>query len=390
MRTLAHSASLLMLAGFAAQALQFLGTIFLARIYSPDAYGNLTLVVNWASVFAATCSLQLHIALHVAQPNAKAREIMGAALVTVPTVAASLGVLAYLLDQPMFISAAIVGAALAFSNVGRAALARNSANALIAGLTVGRAVVVIAAQFGFRFFGQGGLIMGLLLAEVFAAIAFLSLSVGKRCEPKFARTAKVILENRNFTAWGVAQELVAIGVVFMPFLLCSLIYDAGVVGHYGVAYRLLWAPAVVLSFGFGLAFLTELSRRPERFREILVEVHFVWLAFLIMIVAFSSAFWMPQLFLLILGNDWAISANMSPAVTVAAASFLVSSPFRQLYRVRQKQPLQLCIDLGTIALISLVWLVPPSDPVRWVYTICGIVVLQNFLMIAFSRRFQLW
>lgn len=390
MRSPAHSALLLMLSGFLAQGLQFIGTIFLARIYSPDAYGNLTLIVNWASGFAVICSLQMHIAIQVEQAHAKAQGLLSAALFIVPAIAVPAAIIALILNENTFVLAIILGAALGYSNIGRAVLARNSANIRIAGLTIGRAVTVITAQFGFRFLGQGGLVLGLLVAELVAAIAFLGLSFFGVLRPTRTRVLKVILENRSFTAWGVVQELVAIGVVFMPFLICSLAYDTNVVGNYGIAYRLLWAPAVILSFGFGLVFLTELSRTPERFGAILAEVHFHKIFIFLIFAGVSSFFWMPQIFSLVLGSSWELAAIMSPAVTIAAISFLISAPFRQLYRVRQKQRLQLCIDLAITALFAATWLLPSLNPDRWIYIVCGIVVLQNALMVGVTRSFQRW
>ncbi|WP_332712156.1 lipopolysaccharide biosynthesis protein [Pelagibacterium mangrovi] len=388
MHKFVRSASLLILSGFVAQVLQFVGTIFLAQIYDPNAYGNLTLVVNWASVFAVACSLQLHIALHIAQSDSKAREIMGTVLITVPAVAVPTGIAAHLFAQDVLVLAIIMGAALALSNIGRSAQSRRSANLSIAGLSIGRAAVAVVAQFCFRSIGQGGLVLGLLVAEVTAAFVFITLSLKGGGRPGRAPIARVILQNRNFTIWGVMQELVSIGVVLLPFLICSLIYDTDIVGHYGITYRLLWAPAVILSFGFGLVFLTEVGRRPERFREILAELHFRKLVLLMIVAALSSILWMPLLFHLILGSKWDLAASMSPAVTIAATSFLASAPYRQLYRVHEKQRLQLCIDIGTMMLIAMTWILQTLDPVAWVNVICGIVVMQNSLMIAFARSFQ--
>ncbi|WMT92646.1 hypothetical protein [Pelagibacterium sp. H642] len=376
-----------MIAGFAAQALQFVGTILLARIYDADAYGHLTIIVNWASVFAVLSGLQLHIALHITRSARKAREITAAALVTIPAIAVSIGTVAYLLGSYTLVLAVILGAALAVSNIGRSALARKSANLHIAILTVGRAGVAVGAQFGLRSFGSSGLVLGLLAAEITAALAFLGGSLWGAKRPSSFKIVKVILRNKNFTVWGVAQELVSIGVVFLPILLCSAIYDPSIVGHYGVAYRLLWAPVVIMSFGFGLVFLTEISQQPQRFREILSGIHFSKLTMLLVVAAISSFFWLPNLFQWILGNEWELAAAMSPAVAIAATSFLISAPFRQLYRVHQKQRLQLSIDVATMALIATTWVLPALPPVSWISVICGIVVVQNLAMIGFTRRF---
>lgn len=382
------SALLLMLSGFAAQGVQFISTIFLARIYSPAAYGDLTLIVNWASAFAAIFSLQLHIAIQVEQDTVSAKGILWVAFCVVPALALPAVLVAATVNNRIILIAIILGSAVAFSNIGRAALARNSANTAIAGLNVSRSILAVTAQFWLRNLGQFGLVFGLLLAEVVTAITYFALSITGRSRPKRHSAIRVISKNVNFTAWGVLQELVAIGAVLSPFLICDLIYDADVVGNYGVAYRLIWAPAVIASFGFGLVFLTEISRAPEHFSVILRNMHAKKLFALLIILGVSSFFWAPQLFTLVLGSDWHFAAAISPAVTIAAISFLMSAPYRQLYRVHQKQRTQMCVDTFTIALIFITSLLPTMKPLHWVSVICALVVLQNTILIYIAHKFQ--
>lgn len=385
---IAGSASLLVMSGIFAQALQFLGTLYLVRVYSPDAYGYFTLVINWASVCAVACSLQLHTALHVARSDERAREIMAAAIYIVPLVALPSAVVCFYFGQHLLTLAFILGGALAFSNIGRSALARKSENVTISGLTIGRAAAAIAAQVSLRSVGGLGLILGLVIAETIAALAFIGFSLRREKPFRKVKIFKVIRQLRNFTLWGALQETVSIGVVLLPFLICSIIYDTDVVGHYAVAYRILWAPAVILSFGFGLVFLTELSRSSSRFWEVLDEVHYRELALLAILISLSTPWWLPHVFRVIVGSNWDIAASMSPPVAIAAASFLISAPFRQLYRVLEKQIIQLSVDASVIMLLVMTWLMHDAEPVAWVYVVCGIFVMQNMLLIGLTRIFH--
>ncbi|SIO21868.1 Membrane protein involved in the export of O-antigen and teichoic acid [Parasphingorhabdus marina DSM 22363] len=380
---IANSTALMSGSGAVGQALQLVGIILLTQVYAVESFGELTLAINTAALCAIAFGLQLHLAIPTVRDERTVNDIAHA-IVCNALILGAISTAVLLLLDGILATGALIGILVCLSNSSRAMLVRLNRIHLVALANLGRAVCIVGGQAVMVNLELNGLVAGLIFGEACICL-FLFLKSRQRLRlfshVKQGLQKATIAKFSDFSFWGTIQEFVSVAVVFMPFFLCARLFSEAELGNFGMAHRLIWGPVVVVSVGFGWAFLGAVGQKPSQFFEVLKQIRYYHLLLLAIVGVSLSWIVLQPIMLFILSTEWMLAARISPIMFSAAIVFLASSPFRQMIRICKKQKWQLGIDFMTIIFIALTLLFPYRSAFDWITMIGAVLIVQNLATI---------
>lgn len=314
------------------QGVVLLSTLYLARIYSPENFGILAVLLTVTNIASSTGSLRYDIAI----PSAAAEDICGF-LVTGLVSSTTLGVVAWAIaasgwlptqhtfgiisHHPLLFASGISLASL--FQLATAWMLRVGAYPMAGMLRAGQGLI-----FGAAALAPG---IGLLWAQVlsFAPGAVVIAIVLSRQNPDSLRGWRQVAR-RNWRLPFLSLPGAALDVVGYSLLLWVVIavYGPAAGGTYSQVQRLIGAPLMLISMGLGQALLRhtaevadDLSALHSVLRKTLTGMALLSGA-AITVVAVAGA---PLLHLL-LGPRWQIGTGMAVAISFAIAIRACTSP----------------------------------------------------------------
>ncbi len=97
-------------------------------------------------------------------------------------------------------------------------------------------------------------------------------------------------------------------------------------------------------------------------------------------ITIGISFFLKEFYIIALGNEWVLTADIIPIQIILGAIFLFSISFRVCIRIFSMQKFQLIIDAITTFLILLSFLVDDVNPIYTMWLLVVIAFLQNILI----------
>ncbi|TIC78985.1 lipopolysaccharide biosynthesis protein [Crenobacter intestini] len=329
-----------------AQAIQLSSLLILSRIYSASDFGFLAQIQAFATFSTIIATLQLHLAIPLSHNENEARSLTNhtqsialffAFLFLVPSlIIGSLGIYTLWLT----LSIAII-------NTCNGYLIYRGCFAKISKYYIVRAGFVVFLQLIFALFKvKDGLVLGTLLAETITAIFLMKFGLDHRTKfsmhlPDLANTART---HKSFCLYGTSQELVSVAAFYAPLILFGIYFDSSITGQYAMASRLIWAPTVLISKNIAQV-VYHRSAQPTPFhlpsiKNIKSNGKIIFAIPIILIIISCSEHIIP----IIIGDEWKLTAKITPIISIWALAFLIATPFRVLYRTYKLQKTLLIFD----------------------------------------------
>lgn len=351
----ARSVVLVGAAAAVGQGALILASPVLARLYTPDAFGLLSVYAAVLGVLLAVSSLRFDMAIPVAAGDDEAVNLLlFSILVTLVSVvvlalvlfawgrqlAAALG--AGALEPVLWLLPIALFVASIAQSVASWAIYRRTFPALGRMRAIqGLAQAATQAILGFFHFGAGGLIVGDVAGRVLGTEQLLGPLVGTLHSTRLNASA-MLRDARG--QWGFARTMAAASLLNalslqVPFLLIPGLFDLGSSGQYFLAYRILVLPASLVSAGVSQVFFGEASHRrddPRRLHDMALNVAVSLLVFAIptyTIVAVAA----PVMLQVLFGSQWAEAGMYARIMAPGLILWNVASPISSLLLVGRRE-----------------------------------------------------
>ncbi|HWQ90759.1 MAG TPA: oligosaccharide flippase family protein, partial [Clostridia bacterium] len=374
----ARSVATLMSATMAAQALTFLCTPLLTRLYSQEAYGTAGVYLALVSTVGVLITGKYELAIPLAREDRSAKEVLGLCLAIAAALCSLLGLLVWLwpvdiarvLRSPALapwlwllpLSLLALGAYQAFSlwcNRDGDFLPLAVSRLLRSVMTVGPAIPLAAWLDK----GAGGLILGGLIGQTSALLWIAGTVLRKNPVPfRDTRIESLRKQARRYSdlpLFHASSSLIDNYALAAPLLFINGFHGAQAAGALNLAGLVLGTPVNLLSESFGQVFfqrVTEARRCGLGLQRLLFKSTLVLTAIAApaMLTIGVAA---PLLFGLLFGAGWQVAGQYARCLALSYAFKLIVSPLSLLLpaagRVKWGAAWKICYGITTTVALAI-------------------------------------
>lgn len=360
----------LILSSVIAQGIALLATPFLSRLYGPDAFGYLTLVIAVTGTITPAVALRLESALMLPKraDHATALLVLGLLSTFFISVFSTL-ILEFLLRLGFFepmarlpgFSLWVGGITLlsgAFALLGQFALRQRNYNA-VAVRNVTQAATTAAAQLGLAFISASpaGLVAGYAGGRAVGVIPLLASIRGEVRRFALADITVLLREYRLFPLLFTPAALMNAAALALPLIFTGLVFEVADAGQWGMAERVLAVPMVIIATAVGQVVETRLALNVRMDRagsaRYYLRVSYLLAAFSVT-AGFAVVFLAPTLVPLVLGREWMDAALIMQLLTPMLMTRLIASPLSKALVVAQWARTNLLLDAVRLVFVCVV------------------------------------
>lgn len=359
----------LMVGNSAAQFIQFASIPILTRLYSPKDFGFLAIAIAISGVLGVIATLQLNVAVVSLKSKIAVTRLLSSAFLLNLIMIATSTILTYLIGYIFYngvISNTLILLIVAITffssinNILKGVFVYFGSFASLSKTYFFRSVTIVILQFTFvQISIHNGLILGLLAGEVimFIIILFFQLKLSSKLfslsNRSLPRLWLLLKKQKAFTIYGTLQELISVGVFWLPLIVITYLFGSGVGGQYSISARMLWPVTVLVTGSIAQVLYHRLANKPKLdLEKEFYFSHYFKISYIPMaIIAYNIT---PIAFEITLDKSWNDAIELSKYVAILCLLFLYILPYRVMFRVLKLQKKQLIIEL-LIALVMILF-----------------------------------
>jgi O-antigen/teichoic acid export membrane protein len=366
---------MVMLGGTAAAQLVTLALVpLITRLYSPEMFGSLGVLLGVVAICQVPALAGFHRAIPVADSPRQVRALIvlsagstavTTALVTV-VVIGLLGVAPWLGSElrpllpyvPLAVAAASVYELATFAAVRRRAYRPLSLSKFT------HAGVGSSLQLGLGWLacGPAGLVLGEVLGRIVACLPLvLPRQHAGVSAPRRTPLGATARRYRRFVVCGAPAQLMNQAGLYLPTLLLAMIGGVDVAGAFYMAQRCLQLPLALIGRSVSRVLLGEAAQlwreAPEQLRPLLLQTSRKLLLVAAPPLA-ATLFFGPTLFEVILGARWQLAGLFAQIFAIAALANFAAAPTMQILTVTNREDRLLVWGLLRVALTAAAIVVP--------------------------------
>lgn len=179
-----------------------------------------------------------------------------------------------------------------------------------------------------------------------------------------------------FQSW--SQLLLALGTQ-LPVLILAALYNAEVVGVFGLANTIVAVPMLLIGQSVGMVYYAEIARiGTKNLRKIYtLSISIVKkMFFMALIAALVLIVFGPWMFAFVFGAEWREAGIYSQFLAIILLTQFLSRPLANLYNLLNKQNIQLVINIVRVLLLGILFLAAKFFLFPPLYTIGAYSVLM--------------
>ena len=337
-----------------AQAISYLISPILTRIYTPEEMGDLGMYIRLVGFFSAFATLRYELALPLPKHDSHSYLLYRLALRTSYYFLAGISVIGFIYlasisfawNQTIFALITIVSTFfLVFTNLGTNWAIRTKQFGKISNSRIINSSVANGLKLGFGYLNWGsiGLIFASLVGYIFSSITFIQeyfrtkqthlASHSKR------KTTVLIKEYRDFPLINLPHVLTDLGRDLLVALLIVLFFSKEIFGYYSHAYAMLRLPLILIGSSISQVLLhkcAEMRNDGESIYGIVFST--VRILFLLSIVPFTLIFFFgTPLFSVVFGEIWAESGKYAEIMSLWMIGSFITSTISAIPTILKKQ-----------------------------------------------------
>lgn len=329
----------------------FLFALGLARIYSPDQFGQFVLELTIASILSIIATAQYENAVIIADDDNSSDNLFffGIKLTTIMNGAFLL--VGLVIIQFSFIGnisvlhlAMIILYSYFFSvqQIFQSKLTRQKSYKKKAGIEIFRSVVTGAGQFLFFLFPEDGLLAGAVLGQLSPVLLYAI--KGEFGSPKNVWEQKIFknkdaIRHINFPKYLLPGELLNYVSSQLPVLVFKPLFGSAFLGYYSFSHRYVSIPIQLISksvSGVLVEKATSLRYLKPELRSIVFGLFRK--QFLLGIIMFSIlGLWGKEIFSIVFGKEWEAAGTMAQYISPWLFAVLLGSPLSAITTAFERQ-----------------------------------------------------
>lgn len=337
------------------QLLLFLAVPVLTRLYTPADYGALAVYSSTLTVLVVLASLRYEAAIPLPQDEDTAASLLALTFLLLTVTAAIVSLLVWLAGDAFvavvkvpalrpyrwLLPVGFIGAgmyqALSYWAIRRGEFGR------VARTKLSQGVGQVVSQVGLGAAGAGapGLLIGDVIGRVAGGGGLALLALRGRSHARVTRASVLSAASRyrRFPLLATWSGLLNVGSLQLPSILFSASFGAAAAGLYALSFKMLVLPTMLVGQAVGQVFLSRaapLAGEPERLRQLTERTALTLFACGLPVFG-ALALAGPQLFAILMGDEWDAAGHYAQLLAPWFAVWLVSSPLSGLLSVREWQ-----------------------------------------------------
>ena len=351
-----------------AQFVVLLSAPVLTRIYSASDFGLLAEVATIATLVSILGTLSYESSIVVEKNDKNIANIFTICVLISLTICMATFIAALIIfgleDWVKSFYIAISALLLVFMNILYSFFNRLGLYKEISFSQIVRSIVLVVAQFSFGYFFwiEGGLVVGLLIGS-FVSILFLMRFLNLAdmlCVVNKKTMTSMAIKYVNFVRYSTPQNIVSFIASSFPILVIMLYYNATILGLYYLAKKIVQVPGGVIGSAVKRVFYREsaiLVEKKEFLKLNIIYTKMIKYLALIIIFPFSVLFfYSPDIFEFVFGYQWRISGEYARWMALSFGSLFVASPARALFLTFGEQKKILVIEIVTGLIASFLFI----------------------------------
>lgn len=353
----AKNAFIVMVGTIASQALLFLASPILTRIYDPHAFGIYSTFVAITAVGSVIVTGKYDMAVILPEDDSEARALFAFGSILVLSTCFVLFIIILLFHryiQYFFIlethllyliplSVNFMGLSEFFKNW----LIRKSNFKYHSISIAGHSLLTISFQLILGYFilnnNNSGLVFGQVISQLIV-LAFLIFLIGgylfKQNVQSFHDLFRVAKRYIDFPKHMILAGLLNRGTTYIPVFVLGWFYSPVIVGYYALAQYAIKTPMTVIGGGVSTAFIQKSNELAQKGRHYLKikSINLSLSLFLVGLVPVTLLLFSgPFFFALFFGNDWRVAGEFSQIMSLYLLAQFALSPLCILFRVLERQ-----------------------------------------------------
>ncbi len=249
-----------------------------------------------------------------------------------------------------------LGLLLAFYNLNLSYLGAQENFGVISRVAVFRAFAIVTLQYVFSKLNfLFSIVIAVILAEILTQFAFYKVYHEVVINiKKIWRYHKVVLARyKDFYLYGVFTDVIAIIAFTFPLYFIDYKYGENVSGNYGMAYRLIWGPIVLLTSAICQVVYSKMGTLDLiNASQYLNKLKFNYILFFLVILSLLLYLSRP-LFDYVFDDGWELASQLIPLIAVWGFVYMAVSIYRLSYRIYYMQKKLLYIDFSYLVTLFL-------------------------------------
>ncbi|MCJ1908282.1 lipopolysaccharide biosynthesis protein [Planococcus ruber] len=355
-----------------AQIVSIIASIILARIYSPDDFGKLALMVTVVSLCSMVATFKYDAAITVAKKRKEIFKLVITStffvfltfLITLVIIITFSDFFMKRLNVDLFflllvpLGILMVGLIQVFTSSNT----RFKNYKLTSNTTVSQSFITAISQtiLGLLFYLSSGLIIGQLIGQIYKVFKLIknqSYYFSATLYKKYISLKVIINTTKEYKDYplklGPATILSGVSNNII-ILFLGIFFSSNIVGFYAMGQKLIRIPSAVLGTALRQIYFQEgaaiYRKNPIKLLGFTRKI-FVILSIAAIVPSLILFFLSEQIFYLLFGEEWILSGTISSILSVYLYFQFVSSPLISTFTILQKQKLHFYWELFRLALL---------------------------------------
>lgn len=374
-----------------AQLIQFLALFFLLRIYSPEEFSELAIAQSISTFIAVLFTLQLNHTIPITPSSSKRKYISIYIVIQVALFSMLLFILSILFfGINVVLFGIVLGAILALYNLNVSILGAQKDFGLISKVMVFRSIAIVSLQYLFSYCSlQYSIVIAVILAEVMAqSLFYQNYCVILREIKKVKRISKVVWSKyKDFYLYGACTEIIAILAFTFPLYFIDHTYGKEVSGNYGMSYRLVWGPVVLLTSSVCQVVYAQMGTLGKNdVKEYLNKFKVINIILFLLLLSLTLYVIQPILDY-IFSDEWKLAASLIPILGVWGGIYIAVSIYRLTFRLFHIQKYLLFIDFFYLVLLVIFSFAFNNDVYEYLYGVLLLYLASSVITISYLKYY---
>lgn len=370
-----HNISIIAGGTASAQAIAFLLSPIITRLYSPAEYGVFNSFSALVSLIAIGATLDYHKAIPIAEDKKQVSNLVSLStlilltftiIIFIITLFFGNSLLTLLGNENLIKYKWVVPLGIfyfGFNAILFELLLRNKSFKLVSLAQILTAVLTngIKILLGYLAFGPIGLLIGFIIGQITSITIQLFKNIRYFSIASFYRLSElkyVLKRYKKFATYSAPSNYIYTASNQLPLLFLVGIFGTEITGLFGIANSVVKLPLTLISQSVAKAFYSEAAsigkNNPLKIKQDAINL-IKKLALVAVAPTIALLFFGPYLFSIVFGSGWEEAGSYASLLSISLFFHFIITPFGRLFEIFEKQKISLLFNILRLLLVLLIF-----------------------------------